>query len=150
MAATKQKALLHPYPNERRAAAVAAPVMESILGLVSGEALTKNEMLNRIARYPVESREQAAAIPLMRTPITANRLEKESILCSIEASRDLCEIGFSISAKTGNKEEIARWAWVRRAIDLLEANGFDSIHFAALTELSKDGYRYPLLSPDTD
>lgn len=143
LAATEQEAVLHPYPLLRSKAEALVPVMRDILRSVSHEPLTKNELLNRIAQHRTETRDQAAAIPLMRTPITANRLERDSALHSFETARSLVAAGRAVS-QASKSEEGERWEWMAKAIDVLEAKGFKRVHFTALSELSLTGVNYPL------
>jgi len=144
LAATEQEAVLHPYPLLRGKAVELVPVMRDIIRSVSSEPLTKNEVLNRIGRHQTETRDQAAAIPLMRTPITANHMDKDSALRGFETSRSLVEVGLQVSEASNDPQEVKRWGWMSGAIDYLEKTGFKRINFVALGELSKVGVNYPL------
>ena len=129
--AAKQAALLHPYPRERAKAAEIAPVMHDIVLAVTGDSLTKNEMLIRIARHPVMTQGQSDAIPILRTAILTN-LDTRSAMQSFAVARELISLGRA--AEPDRAPE--RWDWMEKAVSELEENGFEGVQFQALATLS--------------
>jgi hypothetical protein len=143
LASLEQEALLHPDPRVRSLATEAAPTLRELLLVLSDKTMTKNQALNKIARHPVTTRGGGAILPMLRTPITANKLNKDSYIRDLAAAKEICDLGIESANQSGSDpHEIACLEWCLRAIDHLEGK-LKGVNWYSLMELSRSGVNYP-------
>lgn len=148
----EQEALLHPYPGIRSKAAEATEVLRELILVLSREKMEKNAVLNRIACHPVSTAGGAALLPMLRTPITAGRLDPEPLHVNVDQAKELLAMELEIEEQKpdtpARKVEMAKLSWCLQAIEHLEkkehatAKRIGRIHIGGLMEMAKVGVNY--------
>jgi len=152
LAILEQEALLHPYPGVRSKAEEAVVVLRELIPVISREKMEKNAVLNRIARHPVSTAGGAALLPMLRTPITAGRLNPEPLHVAMDQAKVLLAMELEIEEQKPDSPaktvQMAKLSWCLRAIEHLEkkehATGkrLGRIHIGGLMEMAIVGVNY--------
>ena len=129
----RQQALLHPYPKDKDEAGKLYPVLNRMHDSLASEveSMTKNEVLNFLARFDIRDGESSSAIPMVRTIITSGDYDFIRYVAPIAAVKDSIKTALSMDSSNFFVGEITI-----KYLGVLEENNLMSVYLDGLLEMA--------------